>query len=70
MTQRLYYEDSHIRTFEATVLSCTQAESGWRVVLETLKERGLRAAKRIEARETAAITALFGEIFPNENKEA
>ena len=34
MTQRLYYEDSHIRTFEATVLSCTQAESGWRVVLD------------------------------------
>lgn len=34
MTQRLYYEDSHIRTFEATVLSCTQAESGWHVVLD------------------------------------
>ena len=52
------------------VISSTADGNGWRVVLETLKERGLRAAKRIEARETAAITALFGEIFPNENKEA
>lgn len=34
MTQRLYYEDSHLRAFEAVILSCVQEADGWRVVLD------------------------------------
>ena len=33
-TRKLYYEDSHITAFTATVLSCEQARSGWEVVLD------------------------------------
>ena len=32
-TRKLYYEDSHLRTFSATVLSCEQGEKGWEVIL-------------------------------------
>ena len=31
-TRKLYYEDSHIRTFAATVLSCEATEAGWEVI--------------------------------------
>ena len=33
-TKKLYYEDSHLKTFSATVLSCEKAKSGWEVVLD------------------------------------
>ena len=33
-TRKLYYEDSHLREFEATVLKCEQAEKGWEVSLD------------------------------------
>ncbi|MDD3429447.1 MAG: alanyl-tRNA editing protein [Oscillospiraceae bacterium] len=33
-TQRLYYNDSYLCTFEATVLSCTPAKNGYAVVLD------------------------------------
>ena len=34
MTRKLYYEDSHIKQFTATVLSCTQGKDCWEVVLD------------------------------------
>jgi len=33
MTEKLYYADSHLRTFTATVLSCGQVEGGWEIIL-------------------------------------
>lgn len=33
-TRKLYYEDSHMTTFTATVLSCEKAEKGFEVVLD------------------------------------
>ncbi len=33
-TRTLYYEDSHLSAFSATVLSCQQAQKGWEVVLD------------------------------------
>ena len=33
-TRKLYYEDSHMRAFSATVLSCGQTEKGWEVILD------------------------------------
>ena len=32
-TRKLYYEDSHLRTFSAEVLSCEQTEKGYEVIL-------------------------------------
>ena len=34
MTEKLYYLDSHMKTFTATVLSCTEAKKGFAVVLD------------------------------------
>lgn len=34
MTRKLYYEDSHLAVFPATVVSCTQAEEGYEVLLD------------------------------------
>lgn len=39
-------------------------------MLETLRERGLRAAARIEARGAAGLDALFDEVFPGEAVES
>lgn len=33
-TRKLYYEDSHIRQFTATVLSCEESEKGFEVILD------------------------------------
>lgn len=33
-TRKLYYEDSHLREFSATVLSCEQVKKGWEVILD------------------------------------
>ena len=33
-TRKLYYEDCHLRTFSATVVSCEQTEKGWQVILD------------------------------------
>ena len=33
-TRKLYYEDSHLRTFSAGVLSCEQTEKGYEVILD------------------------------------
>ena len=33
-TRKLYYEDSHMTAFTATVLSCEQTQKGWEVVLD------------------------------------
>ena len=33
-TRKLYYEDSHLRTFTAEVLSCEKTEKGYAVILE------------------------------------
>ncbi len=33
-TRKLYYEDSHMRTFSAGVLSCQQGEKGYEVILD------------------------------------
>ena len=33
-TEKLYYQDSHLREFTATVLSCVQSKHGWDVVLD------------------------------------
>lgn len=38
--------------------------SGWRAVLETLKERGLRAVARMETRGAIGLEELLNEIFP------
>ncbi len=32
--RKLYYEDSHLKTFAATVLSCTPCKDGWEIVLD------------------------------------
>ncbi len=32
-TRKLYYEDSHLQTFSATVLTCEPQETGWEIVL-------------------------------------
>ena len=34
-TRKLYYEDSHLSRFTATVLSCEQTEKGWEITLDT-----------------------------------
>lgn len=34
MTRKLYYEDSHIKQFTATVVSCQQGKDCWEVVLD------------------------------------
>lgn len=34
MTQKLYYQDSHLLSFDAKVLSCMQAQNGWEVILD------------------------------------
>lgn len=34
MTEKLYYLDSHMKTFTATVLSCTEAKKGFAVTLD------------------------------------
>ena len=34
MTERLYYTDSHCRAFDASVLSCTETDRGFAVVLD------------------------------------
>ena len=33
-TRKLYYEDSHLSRFAATVLSCGETEKGWEVILD------------------------------------
>ena len=33
-TEKLYYQDSHLREFTATVLSCSQGKHGWDVILD------------------------------------
>ena len=33
-TRKLYYEDCHMRTFSATVVSCEQTEKGWQIILD------------------------------------
>ena len=33
-TRKLYYEDSHMRTFTATVCACEAVEKGWEVILD------------------------------------
>lgn len=33
-TKKLFYEDSHLQKFSATVLSCVEAKGGWEVVLD------------------------------------
>ena len=33
-TRKLYYEDSHMTTFSARVLSCEETEKGWEVILD------------------------------------
>ena len=33
-TRKLYYEDSHLQTFSATVLSCEETGKGYEVVLD------------------------------------
>lgn len=32
--RRLYYEDPHQKTFDATVLTCTETEKGWEITLD------------------------------------
>ena len=32
-TRKLYYEDCHLRSFSATVVSCEQEEKGWQIAL-------------------------------------
>ena len=34
MTEKLYFNDSHLAEFEATVLSCTEDKKGYAVVLD------------------------------------
>ena len=34
MTEKLYYLDSHLASFQAEVISCTQTEKGFEVVLD------------------------------------
>ncbi len=34
MTQKLYYEDCHLREFSAQVVSCEKSEKGWEIALE------------------------------------
>lgn len=34
-TQKLYYQDCHIKEFSARVVSCVPSEKGWNVVLDT-----------------------------------
>ena len=33
MTEKLYYQDSHMRSFQAKVLACEKTDSGWEVTL-------------------------------------
>ena len=33
-TRKLYYEDCHLRQFDAKVISCEKAEGGYRVILD------------------------------------
>ena len=33
-TRRLFYEDSHLREFSATVTGCEPTEKGWAVTLD------------------------------------
>ena len=33
-TKKLFYEDSHLKSFSAQVLSCARVEGGWEVILD------------------------------------
>ena len=33
-TKKLYYEDSHLKEFSATVIACEQVKNGWAVTLD------------------------------------
>ena len=33
-TRKLYYEDSHLKTFTATVLSCVEGKKGFEIILD------------------------------------
>ena len=33
-TRKLYYEDSHLKTFSAEVLSCEKTDKGYEVILD------------------------------------
>ena len=33
-TEKLYYIDSHLFDFEATVLDCRETEKGWALILD------------------------------------
>jgi len=33
-TRKLYYEDSHLRTFRAAVLACEEGKKGWEIILD------------------------------------
>ena len=33
-TRKLYYEDSHLRRFEAAVVACEEVKNGWEVILD------------------------------------
>lgn len=61
------FEDGRARVL---AVSSGADGTGWRDVLETLKERGLRAAARIEAHGAEGLDALFDEVFPREAVEA
>lgn len=56
---------------QARVLAVSSGTDGddWRAALETLRERGLRAAARIEARGAAKLCARLDEAFPRESAE-
>ena len=34
MTRKLYYEDCHLRSFTAKVLSCEKSDKGWEIILD------------------------------------
>ena len=49
MTEKLFYQDSHIAEFEAEVLSCTAAGAGYEVELDrTVFFRKAAASTRIQ----------------------
>ena len=37
-TKKLYYEDSHLKTFSATVTGCAQVKKGWEITLDATEE--------------------------------